>query len=440
MIKTFSVETFGCQMNVHDSEKIAGLLHQAGYRETTDSQTDPDILVVNTCSVRERAEEKLYARLDHYRKKARHDRPVIAIMGCVAQQEGANILERVPVVDLVIGTQALSRLPEAIRSFEQSNSPSIDTDSSSEPPIPPGVAKRSDKRKAFITIIEGCNDFCSFCVVPYTRGHERMRSARAILREAKDCASNGYQEVTLLGQIVNHYQAPDLPECDLAGLLSLLDSIDGLKRIRFTSPHPRHVNARLISAIRDLPKVCKHLHLPVQSGSTRILGLMRRRHTREHYLNLITKIKDQIPDLALSTDIIVGFPGETEQDFQETLDLIKQVQYNNIFSFKYSERPNTLAAQRIPDTIAETVKSYRLTKLQELQKTIQLKLNRAMIGQTHEVLLEGRSRRRSYEQTGRTQGNTIVNFSGPILNPGQLITVAIRKATANSIWGQTVTQ
>ena len=439
MTKTYSVETFGCQMNVHDSENISGLLEKAGYRQLKEEELEPDLLVVNTCSVRERAEEKLYARLDHYRKKTRPERPLIAVTGCVAQQEGARILQRTTAVDLVLGTQAISRLPEAVKSLENANAPSVDINTANTEQIPNGIAKRLDAQKSFITIIEGCNDFCSFCVVPYTRGHERMRAAREILREAKECANNGSKEITLLGQIVNHYQAPDLPECDLAGLLELLDHVDGLERIRFTSPHPRHVTERLINAVNGLPKVCKHLHLPVQSGSTRILGQMRRRHTREHYLSLINKIRNGVPDITISTDIIVGFPGETEKDFQETLALIEEVRFSNIFSFKYSERPNTLAAQRIPDSTPENVKSQRLTTLQGFQKNIQLKLNRTMIGQTHEILLEGRSRRRSHEQTGRTQGNTIVNFSGPIKDPGTLVNVKIEKASANSIWGKTVT-
>ena len=439
MIKTYSVETFGCQMNVHDSEKIAGLLEKAGYRQAEKDHPEPDLLVVNTCSVRERAEEKLYARLDHYRKKPRSERPLIAVTGCVAQQEGAKILDRTPAVDVGLGTQALSRLPEALKSIANGRFPAIDIDTAREDQIPTGTPKRLSAQKAFITIIEGCNDFCSFCVVPYTRGHERMRNAREILKEANLCADRGTKEITLLGQIVNHYQAPDLPECDFAGLLQLLNRVDGLERIRFTSPHPRHVTERLIDSIKALPKVCKHLHLPVQSGSTRILGLMRRRHTREHYLNLINKIRASIPDITISTDIIVGFPGENEKDFQETLKLVKEVKYNNIFSFKYSERPNTLAAHRIPDSTPEDIKSQRLTSLQSLQKTIQLEINRDMIGQTFEVLLEGRSRRRPQEQTGRTQGNTIVNFSGPIEDPGKLIKVAIEKASIHSVWGKSVT-
>ena len=286
MAKKYLVETFGCQMNVHDSERLSGLLENVGYEPAQDLGAT-DLLVINTCSVRERAAEKLFARLDRFRNRSFEERPTIAVMGCVAQQEGDKILERAPMVDVIVGTQALEQLPIAIETAEDSGASYVDTNPYDNVSFPIGVAKRDDSVKAYITIIEGCNDFCSFCVVPYTRGRERMRPAVEIVEEAKRLAGKGHKEVHLLGQIVNHYQAPDIPECDFADLLQRLQGVSGIERIRFASPHPRHVSSQMIDAIGTLSNVCKHLHLPVQSGSTRVLSLMRRRHTRERYLSLI---------------------------------------------------------------------------------------------------------------------------------------------------------
>jgi tRNA-2-methylthio-N6-dimethylallyladenosine synthase len=287
-----------------------------------------------------------------------------------------------------------------------------------------------------VTIIEGCNDFCAFCVVPYTRGHERMRSKAEILADVRDAAASGRREVQLLGQIVNHYQAPDDAVCDFPALLEAVDAIPGIERIRFASPHPRHTSERLIAAVRDLPKVCKHLHLPAQSGSTRVLGLMRRRHSREEYLDLIARIREAIPKVQLSTDMIVGFPGETEADFEETLSLTEAVRYHSMFSFKYSERPNTLASKRMSDDVNEAEKTRRIVALQALQRSIQSDLFQRSIGSTSQVLVDATSRRREWELTGRTSGNTVVNFPGPPQWLGKLVDVTVRKAGPNSIWGE----
>ena len=322
MARTYRIETFGCQMNVHDSERLGGLLQQAGY-EPSPSMEQADLVVVNTCSVRERAEEKLFARVDRFRHVGRGRRPIIAVTGCVAQQEGEGILKRAPMVDVVIGTQALATLPAAVDAVRRTREPYVDVNPYDNVSFPLGVAVRGDPVKAFVTIIEGCNDFCAFCVVPYTRGHERMRPAQEILAEVEEAAAAGHREVHLLGQIVNHYQAPDIPGCDFAGLLERVHGVRGIVRIRFASPHPRHVTSRLIAAVRDLPKVCKHLHLPVQSGSTRVLSRMRRRHTRERYLALVGEIRAAVPGIALSTDMIVGFPGETVEDFEQTMSLVR---------------------------------------------------------------------------------------------------------------------
>ena len=391
MAKTYYIETFGCQMNVHDSERLGGLLEQAGY-EPIAAMDDADLVVVNTCSVRERAEEKLFARLDRFRHTDREARPVIAVTGCVAQQEGDKIRERAPMVDVVIGTQALAKLPEAVETARETWEPYVDVNPYDNVSFPLGIAARHDPVKAFVTIIEGCNDFCAFCVVPYTRGRERMRAAAEIVAEVEEVASQGHREVQLLGQIVNHYQAPDIPGCDFAGLLERVHDVPGIDRIRFASPHPRHVTRRMIEAMRDLPKVCKHLHLPVQSGSTRVLALMRRRHTRERYLALIDEVREAIPDITLSTDMIVGFPGESAEDFEETLTLTDCVQYHSMFSFKYSERPNTLARQRMPDSVTESEKARRLERLQALQRRTQLRLHERLVGEQVQVLAEAKSR------------------------------------------------
>src|SRR2546428_11603537 len=359
-------------MNVHDSERMAGLLEQAGF-EATEDAADADLVVINTCSVRDRAEGKLYTRLGELRQLASeqgHD-PIVAVAGCVAQQEGTTILKRAAgVADVVLGTQAIRRLPLLVEAVAEDRAHGrrpagvLDLGACDDVTWPLGITRRSDLVKAYVTIIEGCNEFCSFCVVPYTRGHERMRPKADILAEVREAADSGRTEVQLLGQIVNHYAAPDDPSCDFTGLLEAVHEVPGIARIRFASPHPRHVTRRFLEAMARLPKICRHLHLPVQSGSTRVLAAMRRRYTRESYLELVGAIPETLPDVALSTDMIVGFPGETEGDFDETLSLTARVGYHSMFSFKYSPRPNTLAEQRLPDVVDEGEKTRRIVALQ----------------------------------------------------------------------------
>jgi tRNA-2-methylthio-N6-dimethylallyladenosine synthase len=442
MSRKYLIETYGCQMNVHDSERMAGLLEQAGYEATRDDG-DADVIVINTCSVRERAEEKLFTRLGEIRQTAIEtgERPVVAVAGCVAQQEGESILRRSKAVDVIIGTQNLKRLPmllEQAASRAIGSRTTVDIDALEDVSFPLGLARRSDPLKAYVTIIEGCNEFCAFCVVPYTRGHERMRPAAEILADARNAVDTGAREIQLLGQIVNHYEAPDDPSCDFAGLLERLNDIDGLERIRFASPHPRHVTPRMIAAMRGLPKVCRHLHLPVQSGSTRVLSAMRRRHTRERYLELVAELRDAMPDLALSTDMIVGFAGERDEDFEQTLSLTAAVRYHSMFSFKYSPRPNTLASKRMPDDVPEEEKTRRIVALQTLQKDIQGQLYAEAVGREEVVLVDARSRRRAWELSGRTSGNTVVNFSGDPSWIGRLVRVRIAAANPNSLRGDAV--
>jgi tRNA-2-methylthio-N6-dimethylallyladenosine synthase len=438
MARKYLIETFGCQMNVHDSERMAGLLEQAGY-ESTDAAADADVVVINTCSVRERAEDKLYTRLGELRRMATEHghNPIVAVAGCVAQQEGGAILKRSPgVADVIVGTQAIRRLPMLVERAAAASRPIVNLDPFDDVTFPLGVTKRNDPLKAYVTIIEGCNEFCSFCVVPYTRGTERMRPKADILSEVREAAAAGHREIQLLGQIVNHYTAPDDPSCDFSGLLEAVHAVDGVERIRFASPHPRHVSARFLATMSRLPKICRHLHLPVQSGSTRVLETMRRRYTRESYLALVAQIRESLPDVALSTDMIIGFPGETDADFDDTLTLTTAVGYHSMFSFKYSARPNTLAEKRLRDDVSDDEKTRRIVALQALQREIQFGLNARMVGQTFDVLVDAASRRREVELSGRTSTNVPVNLPGPAEWIGRTLPVRVERAGPHSVWGQ----
>ena len=455
MAKKYLIETFGCQMNAHDSERMAGLLEQAGFEATTDA-ADADLVVINTCSVREHAEDKLYTRLGELRQMGLEQGrdPIVAVAGCVAQQEGEALFKRSPgVADIVLGTQALRQLPMLVEQAEAKKGsggffpggkgrgknppdPIIDISPYDDVTFPLGVTRRSDPVKAYVTIIEGCNEFCSFCVVPYTRGNERMRPKADILAEVREAAASGRKEVQLLGQIVNHYDAPDDPGCDFTGLLEAIHDVAGVERIRFASPHPRHVSPRFLDAMAGLPKICRHLHLPVQSGSTRVLDAMRRRYTRESYLDLVGRIRAALPDVALSTDMIVGFPGETDADFEDTMSLTDAVGFHSMFSFKYSPRPNTLAEQRMADDVSEDEKTRRIVALQARQREIQTRLNEALVGQDVEVLVDAASRRRDTEVSGRTTGNVVVNLPGPDEWIGRTMTVRVERAGAYSVWGR----
>ncbi len=439
MSRKYLIETFGCQMNYHDSEQMAGLLEAAGY-EPTDDDRDADVVLINTCSVRDHAEQKLYTRLGELRQAAAETghRPIVAVAGCVAQQEGEALRARSNVVDVIVGTRRVRMLPMLVERAEATGRTQLDLGARDDVAFPFGVTKRQDAVRAWVTIIEGCNEYCSFCVVPYTRGHERMRPKAEILAEVRHAAESGRREVQLLGQIVNHYQAPDDPACDFAGLLEAVAGVPGIERIRFASPHPRHVTDRLIAAIRDIPQVCKHLHLPVQSGSSAVLARMRRRYTRETYLDTVDRVRAAVPDIALSTDTIVGFPGESAADFKETLSLTARVRFHSMFSFKYSPRPNTLAAKRLEDDVTEEEKTRRIVELQALQREIQTSIHQEAVGATVDVLIDACSRRRSWELSGRTTGNTVVNLPGDPEWIGQVRPVTIRRAGPNSLWGEVV--
>jgi tRNA-2-methylthio-N6-dimethylallyladenosine synthase len=433
--RKFVVESYGCQMNVHDAERMAGLLESEGL-EPTDSVADADVVVLNTCSVRERAEDKLFTRLGEIRDEAGPRRPVVAVTGCVAQQEGPALFGHGSGVSVVVGTQAMRELPAlAQRALEAPRRRFLDVNPYEDVSFPLGVVRRSDPVRAYVTIIEGCNDFCAFCVVPYTRGHERMRPAPDIIAEVEEAVSTGRREIHLLGQIVNHYHDPADPACDFAALLERVDAVPGVERIRFASPHPRHVTRRLIEAVAGLRHVCRHVHLPVQSGSTSVLERMRRRHTREEYLETIARLRAAVPDVAVSTDMIVGFPGETVEDFELTLDLVRRVRFQGMFSFKYSPRPNTLAAKRMPDDVPDPEKARRITELQAVQRGIQEELLASIIGREVEVLADAVSKRREHELSGRTSANVIANFPGAQRWIGRLVRLRVERAGPNSVWG-----
>lgn len=435
----YFIETFGCQMNVHDSERMAGLLEQSGYEAAPDARS-ADVVVVNTCSVREHAEDKLYTRLGELNALRRETgrQQTIAVAGCVAQQEGNTLLAGTNghVIDLIIGTHRQRELPALLNRAARDPFAVVDIDPTNDVSFPVGVTHRRDPVRAYVTIIEGCNDHCAFCVVPTTRGRERMRPSREVVAEVAEAVASGRREIHLLGQIVNHYQDPDNAAVDFAGLLALVDAVPGVERIRFASPHPRHTGERLIAALRDLPHVCRQLHLPVQSGSTRILTAMRRRHTREDYLRLVDRVRAAVPDIQLSTDVIVGFPDETDDDFEQTMSLARTVGFHNIYSFKYSPRPNTLAAKRLQDNVSEAEKTRRILALQDQQRAIQQQLHHAMVGRAVDVLVEATSRRHAHELSGRTSGNTAVNFPGDPSWIGRTIRVHIERAGPNSVWGQ----
>lgn len=434
--KTYVVETYGCQMNYHDGERISGLLEADGYTPAA-SESTADLIVVNTCSVRELAVHKLRSRLGEIRTAAEEQgrAPMIAVTGCVAQQEGDKLFAGAAPIDVVVGTQAIKQLPALLAQSREDRQPRADVNPYEDVSFPLGMAKPTDAVRAWVTIIEGCNEFCSFCVVPYTRGHERMRPVSDILAEVREAARTGHREIQLLGQIVNHYQAPDA-SCDFGELLERVHGVDGIERIRFASPHPRHVTPRLIASIRDLPKVAKQMHLPVQSGSNRILTAMRRRYTRESYLEQIELLRTEIPGIALSTDVIVGFPGETDEDFALTMDLVRRARFHTMYSFKYSPRPNTLAIKRMADDVTEGQKRERIVALQEMQLAIQAELYGSMVGQIETVLVDSTSRRRDWQLSGRTSGNLVVNFEGPAELIGSFVPVRIVEAAPYSLRGE----
>lgn len=435
--QSYWIETWGCQMNAHDSEKIAGSLKRLGLQSAR-TENEADVLILNTCSVREKAEEKVFTRLLSFSHLKKRRPVVVGITGCVAQQEGEAILKRAPDVDFVLGTQSLVQLPEVLATVVGTRERVVEIGRHPENlDVPPEQIERVPGVKAYVTIMEGCDNFCSFCIVPFTRGRERCRSIADIVREARSLTEWGFREVQLLGQNVNSYRDPE----DGRGFEDLLDAVhevDALWRIRFTSPHPKDFGEPLMRRFRDLPRLCPHMHLPAQSGSSSVLARMRRGYTREEYQSKVAQAREHVPDLAISTDLIVGSPGETENEFEETLTLMEDVRFDSIYSFKYSERPFTLSAREQPDDVSEAVKSERLARLLDLQKQIQLEKHAGWVGRTVEVLVEGESRKNSEEFSGRSADNRVVNFPGGRQRVGELVSVGITRFGANSLFGEIV--
>ena len=441
--RRYWIKTYGCQMNVHDSEIYAGLLDEMGYQEATDPQ-DADVILVNTCSVRERGEDKLFSQLGRLRGlkdgPSAHT-PLIGVTGCIAQQRGSEIVEREGSVDFVIGTRAIHALPDVLRRAQEGEGSQVLTDDLVEFEAP--TAKRQDHVKAFVTIMEGCNNYCSFCIVPTTRGLEIYRSAEAILDEIRGLSIRGYREITLLGQNVNSWLDPETG-MGFAGLLEAIDRLlasdaapGGIARVRFLTSHPKDLSPELINVMGRCTSVARHLHLPVQSGSDRVLQQMNRHYTQGSYLEQVEQLRRTIPGVGLSTDLIVGFPGETDDDFRATMELVERVEYDSFYSFEYSPRPDT-AATLYDDDVAPKIKRERLIELQALGDSIQKRHNAAWVGRRAEVLVDGPSKRTPDDVAGRTSSNHIVNLRGGLELTGHLVDVDITSSGGHSLVGRAV--
>jgi tRNA-2-methylthio-N6-dimethylallyladenosine synthase len=451
--RRFYIETYGCQMNVHDSEKAAAVLSGIGYSQVHEPGS-ADLLLLNTCMVREKPQQKVYSRVGELRgggrkrraEKTQKPAPIIGVMGCVAQAEAQKIFKKSPDVRLVIGTHSIGSLPELISQLDKGFARAIDIRQTKEPDfLDISPAEHQTPHVAFITIIEGCDNFCSFCIVPFTRGRERSRPASSILAEARGLVERGYHEIQLLGQNVNSYRGSfegvedsslvDVSRDPFVVLLELIARESGAPRIKYTTSHPRDFNEQIVRVMDEYDNLCPWVHLPVQSGSTRILELMRREYTREEYLEKIAAIKRARRDISITGDMIVGYPGETEEDFEATLSLVREVEYDGLYMFKYSPRPNTHAA-KLKDSVAEEIKSERLSRLQALQAEVQRHRFQRYIGREVEVLVEGTAARGQGQMSGHTACNKVVNFTAPSSLIGQLIRVRITAASPNSLIGE----
>lgn len=443
------IYTIGCQMNTYDSEKLFSILRTSGY-EKTDHLDKADIVICNTCSIREKAQEKAFSFLGRIADKKKKKPHLISIMaGCVAQQEGDAVFKRIPSLNIVLGTQGFSRLHRHIKDIQRGSLHITDIEDSNEiyESMPDFECLDKNKASRFVTIMQGCDNFCTYCIVPYVRGRERSRTPESIVREISILADSGIKEVTLLGQNVNSYGKKE-GICSFPELLEKIALINGIKRIRFATSHPKDLSDELIFAMRDLDKVCNQLHLPVQSGSNRILKKMNRGYTRETFLERISKLRKACPDIALSSDMIVGFPGETRDDFKETMSIVKEVEFDGLFAFAYSDRPNAPAA-KFSGKIEEKEKMARLNELLELQEFYTKKKNKAIVGRVEPVLVQGKSPKKRHfseqeetnisQMTGRTESGKIVHFCGDDIKPGEILDIKIKNAYPHSLWGQIFT-
>jgi tRNA-2-methylthio-N6-dimethylallyladenosine synthase len=438
MPRRYFIKTFGCQMNEYDSARMADVLHAGGELIATDDPREADVLLMNTCSVREKAQEKVFSLLGEWRRlKTRRPEVIIGVGGCVASQEGAAITERAPFVDLVFGPQTLHRLPQMIAELERTGRAQVDVsfpeiekfDSLPEP--------RAEGARAFVSVMEGCSKYCSFCIVPYTRGEEVSRGFDSVLQEVRALAAQGVAEVTLLGQNVNAYSGPmaDGARVDLATLIHHVARVPGIERIRFTTSHPLEFNDSLIEAFASVPKLANHLHLPVQSGSDRVLSLMKRGYTSLEFKDKVRRLRAVRPDISISSDFIVGFPGESERDFAATLSLVREVGFDQSFSFIYSRRPGTPAAS-LPDEVTHAVKQERLARLQAQLDTQARAVSESMVGTRQRVLIERPAKKNARELAGRTANNRWVNFAGPASLINRFADVEVTAALAHSLRGR----
>jgi len=429
------IKTHGCQMNEYDSDKMADVLAASHGLELTDSEADADVILVNTCSIREKAQEKVFSQLGRWKKfKSNGRKVVIGVGGCVASQEGEAIIKRAPFVDMVFGPQTLHRLPAMIDSVRSTGKPAVDISFPEIEKFDRLPAAGAKGPSAFVSIMEGCSKYCTFCVVPYTRGEEVSRPLDDIVAECAGLALQGVKEINLLGQNVNSYNGElyDGGLADLALLIHYVAAIEGIERIRFTTSHPVEFSTSLIEAFGEVPQLANYVHLPVQSGSDRILAMMKRGHTVLEYKQKIRRLREQRPDISLSSDFIVGFPGETERDFENTMKLIAEINFDQSFSFIYSARPGTPAASMADDTPLE-IKKERLSRLQALVNKQALDISRSMIGSVQRVLVEGFSKKDSQQLAGRTENNRVVNFDGHPRLVGQFAEVTITEALNNSL-------
>lgn len=441
MTKKVYVRTHGCQMNEYDSARMVDVLGAEGGYERVTTPEAADVILLNTCSIREKAQEKVFSELGRWRElKEQKPDLLIGVGGCVASQEGAAIVERAPFVDMVFGPQTLHRLPDMVKRARGSKRAVVDVSFPEIEKFDCLPEPRAEGPTAFVSIMEGCSKYCSFCVVPYTRGEEISRPLESVLAECAELAEQGVREVTLLGQNVNGYDGlTDAGErADLALLIHYVAAIDGIDRIRFTTSHPLDFNQALVDAYAEVPELVNHLHLPVQSGSNNVLTLMKRNHTREHFLDLVRQLRAARPDITLSSDFIVGFPGEMKRDFEDTMELVREVGFDQSFSFIYSKRPGTPAAQ-LPDATPREEKKERLQRLQALLDQNGQAISQAMVGQVESVLVDGVSRRNAHEIRGRTQNNRVVNFPGHPRLIGHFVDVLITEAMPNSLRGELVT-
>ena len=432
---TFFLETFGCQMNDHDSEKVAGVLLSRGYRQV-ESPESASLILYNTCSIREKAAQKVFSRLGEFGLH-QNDGRIIGVLGCVAQQEGEEIFKRAPWVSLVCGSASYSKLPELLAQVEAGNQRVTGLDNDTDETFETPVTRRDNPWRAYLTIIEGCDKACSYCVVPYTRGPERSRASDSILREVRQLAELGYSEVQLLGQTVNSYKDPTARQMRFSDLLLAVADAPGIRRVRFTTSHPRDFTQDIVDAIDAQPKLCNHVHLPVQSGSTRVLQAMQRTYSREEYLEKIAMIRGAKRSISITTDIIVGFPGEAEEDLEETLSLLDAVRYDGVFAFKYSPRPHT-PSLKMRDAIPEEEKSRRLSVLQEKQREIQTVKHSSLVGETFELLVGGKSRREN-QWSGHTSCHRVINFASQeqaLL--GKYVQVSVTGGTPTGLVGEQV--